>query len=82
MQTWSLQDAKAQLSAVVRAASTDGPQRISVRGKTHYILLSEAEYAQLCHPKPRFLAFMAASPLKGLDLDITRDASLPPVVTL
>jgi hypothetical protein len=66
----------------VRAASTDGPQRIRVRGKTHYILLPEDEYARLCHPRPRFLDFMAASPLKGLDLEITRDASLPPVVKL
>ena len=73
MKTWQLQEAKAQLSDVVRRAQSHGPQTVSVHGKPAVVVLSIAEYSRLRKTKPPFLEFMRASPLAGIDLKITRD---------
>ena len=78
MQTWQLQEAKARLSELVKRAGTEGPQEITVRGETAAFVLSRAEYATLkAPPKPKqsFVEFMRASPLYGVDIDLTRDKS-------
>lgn len=72
---WQLQDAKARLSELVRLATSDGPQGISIRGQNEVVVISAAAYAELTQPKMNFFSFMQKSPLKGLDLNITRDKS-------
>lgn len=73
MDTWQLQDAKARLSEVVQRAATQGPQRITVRGRPTAVVISEAEYQRLHGPRPSFVDLMRASPLVGLDLDVPRE---------
>ena len=76
MQTWQLQDAKARLSEVVKRAVNDGPQEITVHGESTAVLVSRVEYDKLKKPAKRklsFSAFMRASPLYGLDIDLERD---------
>ncbi len=82
--SWQLQDAKARFSAVVRQAETQGPQHISVHGKPAVVVLSQAEYRQLqaAARKPSFTQLMRASPLVGLELDVTRLSDLTRPVTL
>jgi len=82
MNTWQLQDAKARLSELVRLATKAGPQGITVRGKEGVVVLSVAEYNRLLGSKPSFLELMEQSPLKGIELSITRDKSLPRDVDL
>ena len=53
--SWRLQEAKARLSEVVKAAVKEGPQEITVRGETAAVLLSERDYARLARPKPEAL---------------------------
>lgn len=43
---WALQDAKARLSEVVRAAGKEA-QHITVRGEPTAVVISESEYRQL-----------------------------------
>lgn len=76
--TWQLQDAKAQLSALVRQAQSRGPQMISVHGKPAVVVLSQVEYRKLQarSKKQSFTALMRTSPLAGLDLRIARSDSL------
>lgn len=45
--TWTLQDAKARLSDVVRRARSDGPQHVTVHGKEAAVILSPDAYRRL-----------------------------------
>jgi len=45
--TWTLQDAKNRFSAVVEAAATGEPQKVTRRGKWVSVVLSAAEYERL-----------------------------------
>ncbi len=73
MRHWPLQDAKARFSEVVKRAGREGPQRITVRGEPAAVVVSETDYARLAGRKVSLAAFLAASPLAGVDLDLTRD---------
>ncbi len=44
---WTLQDAKNRFSAVVDAAATGEPQKVTRRGKWVSVVLSAAEYERL-----------------------------------
>jgi len=49
---WSVQDAKARFSELLRAAEKQ-PQRITVRGKPAAVLLSDTDYRRLCGESER-----------------------------
>ncbi|MGN7456045.1 type II toxin-antitoxin system Phd/YefM family antitoxin [Paenibacillus pasadenensis] len=69
MMQWQLQDAKNQLSSVVKKAADEGPQMITVRGMPAAVVLSMEEYQRLTKPKTRLTDFFKDSPLYDLDLD-------------
>ncbi len=48
MVEWSLQEAKNKFSALVNAALTGEPQRVTRRGQPAVVVLSEDEYERLC----------------------------------
>jgi antitoxin Phd len=75
MRNWQLQDAKARFSELVRCAANDGPQNITVHGKSTVIVMSKQEYDKLQQPKISFIELLRRSPLFGLDLHIERDMS-------
>ena len=82
MSNWQLQDAKARLSEVVKKAAKEGPQHITLHGEPTAVVLSEADYQRLKKRPKRFIDFIRNSPLKGVELDLTRDRSLPRKVSL
>ena len=82
METWQLRDAKARFSEVLRRAKQGGPQQITVHGRPTAVVLSQDDYERLSAPKPSFMAFMRASPLVGVELEIERDTSPPRDVDL
>ena len=74
--TWTLSEAKGQLSRVVRRAVDEGPQTISVRGRETAVVLAKEEYDRLRPAMaPRnFKAFLLSIPsLEGVDL--SRDST-------
>jgi prevent-host-death family protein len=79
---WKLEDAKARFSEVVRRARTEGPQRVTVRGKDAVVVISAEELERLLPRKQRlsFVAFMESLHVPGLDLgrepDRGRDVEL------
>ncbi len=77
MNTWQLQHAKAHFSEVVRNATVEGPQKITLRGEPIAVVISKTEFDKLVKPKPSFVEFMRKSPLTGVKLDIRRNKSLP-----
>lgn len=74
MQTWKLQDAKAQLSEVIRRAKRK-PQMLTVRGKEEVVVLSKHQYQKLSQKKPSLPEFFKKSPLFGISLGTERDKS-------
>jgi len=78
MREWSLQDAKAKLSEVVRLAMEKEPQEITLRGVPAVVVLSRQDYDRLTRQKDAesLVDFMRRSPLYGEgDLKFERDQS-------
>jgi antitoxin Phd len=75
-QPWQLQHARARFSEVLRLARTEGPQRITRRGKEGVVTISDEQYAALKAKsrQPKSLVeFFRESPLVGVELDLARD---------
>jgi prevent-host-death family protein len=79
---WKLEDAKARFSEVVRRAQSEGPQRVTVRGRDAVVVISAEDLARLLPQKRRtpFVRFMESLYVEGLDLtrepDHGRDTEL------
>jgi len=74
--TWQLQEAKARLSEVIKKATKEGPQTITMRGEPTAVIISREEYEQLRHPRESLVDFMRKSPLYGVDLDLKREQTM------
>lgn len=76
MQTWQMQEAKARLSEVVKRAEHEGPQDITLHGRSVAVMLSRETFDRLAGTGESLVAFMQRSPLYGLeDVRIDRDKS-------
>ncbi len=71
---WQMQDEKNRLSHLVKKATDEGPQFISVGGKPAAVILSLDEYQQLTKLKTRLTDFFKESPLHDIELDLERSA--------
>ncbi|KTE04149.1 prevent-host-death protein [Sphingopyxis sp. H038] len=67
MRSWKLEDAKARFSEVVRLAESEGPQRVTVRGREAVVVMSVAELNRLLPDNPEQLSLVPF--LEGLHLD-------------
>jgi len=77
MRTWQIQEAKARLSEVVKDAEQEGPQEITLHGRSVAVVLSRAEYDRLAGTGESLVEFMRRSPLYGQDdIELPRDKSL------
>ena len=83
MHTWQMQTAKARFSEVVKQAADDGPQEITVHGRSVAVVISKELFDRLSGNEASLVDFMRQSPLHGSD-DITfeRDPSPPREVDL
>ena len=78
MQSWQLQTAKARFSEVVKHAADDGPQEITVHGRSVAVVVSRELFDRLSGNQLSLADFMRLSPLAGQDdIDLERDRSLP-----
>ncbi len=68
---WKLEDAKARFSELVRRAQSEGPQRVTVRGRDAVVVISAEELGRLLPDARRlpFVEFMESLHVAGLDLD-------------
>ena len=71
---WALQDAKNRFSELVDTVLEDGPQVVTRRGVDAVVIVPAATYRSLMRPKGSLVQFLAASPLRGARLNLTRDA--------
>lgn len=83
MQTWQMQTAKARFSDVVRSAKQDGPQDITVHGKSVAVVVSRELFDRLSGNTESLVEFMQQSPLYGCDdIEFERDQSLAREIVL
>jgi antitoxin Phd len=74
--TWKLEEAKARFSEVVRRARSEGPQRVTLRGKPAVVIVDAAELDRLLPQADRrpLVAFLESLHVRDLDLTRERDA--------
>lgn len=78
MQSWQMQTAKARFSELVKNAAQEGPQDITLHGRSVAVVVSRELFDRLSGNELSLVDFMRASPLAGLDeIDFERDRSLP-----
>jgi prevent-host-death family protein len=68
---WRLQDAKARLSEVVRAAQRHGPQRVTLHGRDAAVIVGAEEFDRLQTPVSGrdIVAALATSPLAEVTIE-------------
>ncbi|MCJ9753212.1 type II toxin-antitoxin system Phd/YefM family antitoxin [Neorhizobium sp. BETTINA12A] len=73
--SWKLEDAKARFSEVVRRAHSEGPQRVTVRGRDSVVVISTEELEKLTRAEPEksFVEFMEGLGLDTLELERAAD---------
>lgn len=79
MKIWQLQEAKAKFSQLIRDVLANGPQGVSIRGLFQIVIISRCDYEKILFARKNkysFNEFIDKSPLKGLDLDFSRNKSL------
>ncbi|TFZ04401.1 type II toxin-antitoxin system Phd/YefM family antitoxin [Ramlibacter rhizophilus] len=76
MRAWQIQEAKAQLSELVRETEHSGPQAITWHGREVAVVLSMSEYRRITGTGTSLVEFMRHSPLFGAeDIEFDRDTS-------
>jgi prevent-host-death family protein len=63
--SWSIAEAKAKFSEVVRKAEHEGPQEITRHGQETAVLVSKTEWDRKSKRKGTLAEFFANSPLRG-----------------
>ena len=77
MHTWQMQEAKAQLSELVKRSQNEGPQEITMHGKSIAVVVSRETFDRLSQSTDSLVAFMQRSPLYDMDdVKLERDKSL------
>lgn len=68
---WTLRDAKAKLSEVIKRVHSDGPQRVSVRGEREVVIVAAEEYRRLKGEQSgqALIDALTSSPLRDVDFD-------------
>jgi len=68
---WTLRDAKAKLSEVIKRAHSEGPQRVSVRGEREVVIVAAEEYRRLKGEESgqALIDALADSPLRDVEFD-------------
>jgi prevent-host-death family protein len=77
MHSWQMQEAKAHMSELVKRAQSQGPQEITMHGKSVAVVVSREAFDRLSQSGDSLTAFMQRSPLHDKDdLEFGRDKSL------
>jgi prevent-host-death family protein len=82
MQRWQMQTAKARFSELVKHAAQEGPQDITLHGRSVAVVVSRELFDRLSGNEQSLVDFMRASPLHGReDIQLDRNRSLPRDIT-
>jgi prevent-host-death family protein len=74
---WTIASAKARFSELVDKANREGPQVVTRNGHAAVVLVSPEEWARKTTRKGTLAEFLMNSPLRGSDIDLTREDHPP-----
>jgi prevent-host-death family protein len=74
---WSVAEAKARFSEVIKLARTEAPQVVTHHGQPAVVVVSAEEWARKTKRRGSLVDFLSESPLKGAALDLTRPKEKP-----
>ncbi len=78
MQCWQMQTAKARFSELVKHAAQEGPQAITLHGRSVAVVISRELFDRLSGNEESLVDFMRASPLYGREeIVFEREKGLP-----
>lgn len=74
---WKLEDAKARFSEVVRLARSEGPQRVTLRGKEAVAVVAIEELERIASrasakPEPSLIELLQGTEIYKLDIERSR----------
>jgi prevent-host-death family protein len=70
-------EAKAKFSEMMDCARTDGPQTITKNGRAAVVIVSAEEWKKRTERRGSLVEFLASSPLRGVDLAVSRKKDRP-----
>jgi len=72
---WSLQDAKARFSELVRRVRSEGPQHVTVHGRDEVVVVAAEEFRRLQGDRTgeALIAALQASPYRDIDIAPRRE---------
>jgi prevent-host-death family protein len=73
--TWGVAKAKAQFSALIDRALSEGPQSITRNGRNQVVVVAADEWERKTKRKGTLAEFFSNSPLRNSGIKITRDKS-------
>jgi prevent-host-death family protein len=73
--TWTVAEAKAKFSKLLDKANSEGPQKITKRGRTIAMVVAAEEWEGKAERKGNLAEFLASSPLRSSGLK-TRHLSM------
>jgi prevent-host-death family protein len=79
---WTVAQAKARFSEVIDKARTAGPQTITKHGQSAVVVVSAEEWERKTRRKGNLATFFADSPMRGADLDLSRQPDGPREIDL
>ena len=74
MKSWSITDARANISDVFDAALTSGPQKIERRDSEPVVMIAESDWKRLVAEYPTVADLISNSPIEADDLPERRPA--------
>ena len=69
---WQLQEAKSNLSQLIKRAANGDAQTVTVHGKPTAVVVSAEEYARLTRQRGKLSTALLRPDLAGEDLDFSR----------
>lgn len=82
MKQWQIQQAKQQLSEVIRLTQSEGPQMITNRGEPAVWMISDSDYRKLIEQRESIVDFFQRSPHRDVDFVVERRQDKPRLIDL
>ena len=77
VRTWQIKDARANFSALVDKAMSDGPQIVTRHGKKAVVVVSMEEWVRRERRRGDLVDFFANSPFREEGIEIERQRDYP-----
>ena len=81
-QTWTVAEAKAKFSEIIKRATSDGPQTITRNGRTTAVVVGAEEWQRKTKRVGNLAEFFTESPLRESGLKLRRIKDRPRKINL